>query len=599
MSILLFFLVTLALFLVQKLFFLALTGQGSVTAADVWAILGHGLQLDLAMVGYTLAIPVLLLGMATFVPGRWLQKVLQGYYLLISFLLALIIVVDAGLYPFWQFKIDPSIFLYTDKPQDALASVSGWFILQQVLWIGVWTAVPYYGFHRVIQRIDCCPKRQTATKKATVSLSYLLVLGVLFLLIRGGIGKSTNNVSMAYFTNRQYINHATVNPAFNLFYNLTTMNDLSLEASFFSEEEAQAITAEVYPMGQEMLPPDTLLLKTQRPNILLIIWEGGGTEVLNRLGADCRTRAWAQEGVDFTQCQANSFRTDRGQVCLLSGWPAIPKTSLNKLPDKCDKLSAFPRILAENGYFTTFWYGGDLDFANTNGYMHQAGFQTTVGDKNFDARDRATDWGVWDETLLDKLYDHMMQQQEHPTFDCVMTLSSHEPWTVPVQRFEDEKLNAFAYTDACLDKLLNKLKQSPLWDNLLVILTADHGVMLKEEDVLYSERVTHIPMIWTGGAIRQPAVFDQLLNQSDLPATLLGQLGLSHQEFLFSRDVLSPSYTNPSAFHVYNGGITYVDSTGRTTYDLDGKQVILQPDAERERKVKGILQGLYQKIKEL
>lgn len=45
-------------------------------------------------------------------------------------------------------------------------------------------------------------------------------------------------------------------------------------------------------------------------------------------------------------------------------------------------------------------------------------------------------------------------------------------------------------------------------------------------------------MLWLGGAIKQPAVVDKLMNQTDMAATLLGQLGIDHREFNFSRNVL-------------------------------------------------------------
>lgn len=40
------------------------------------------------------------------------------------------------------------------------------------------------------------------------------------------------------------------------------------------------------------------------------------------------------------------------------------------------------------------------------------------------------------------------------------------------------------------------------------------------------------------------------MNQADLAATLLGQLGLDHSSFNFSRNVLGSDYTYPFAFIV-------------------------------------------------
>ena len=45
-------------------------------------------------------------------------------------------------------------------------------------------------------------------------------------------------------------------------------------------------------------------------------------------------------------------------------------------------------------------------------------------------------------------------------------------------------------------------------------------------------------MIWLGGAVKEPMVIDTYANQTDLAATLLYQLNLPHDSFIFSRDIL-------------------------------------------------------------
>ena len=76
-------------------------------------------------------------------------------------------------------------------------------------------------------------------------------------------------------------------------------------------------------------------------------------------------------------------------------------------------------------------------------------------------------------------------------------------------------------------------------------------------------------MIWIGGAVKEPRRIESICNQTDLPATLLAQLGMSHNEYTFSRDVLSKTYTHPIAIHTYNEGVSMVDSTGFTLFDLN------------------------------
>jgi hypothetical protein len=70
---------------------------------------------------------------------------------------------------------------------------------------------------------------------------------------------------------------------------------------------------------------------------------------------------------------------------------------------------------------------------------------------------------------------------------------------------------------------------------------------------------------------------------------------LPHDDFPFSRDVLSKSYTRPFAFHTYVNGVTMIDSTGFMAFDLDSETFTAKegPDTDRLfQEGKAILQVL-------
>ena len=103
----------------------------------------------------------------------------------------------------------------------------------------------------------------------------------------------------------------------------------------------------------------------------------------------------------------------------------------------------------------------------------------------------------------------------------------------------------------------------------------------------------HIPMLWMGGAIRQPYVAEAICNQSDLIATLFGQMNISHDEFAFSRDILSTNYLYPTAVNNYYNAQWIVDSTGHVLYDFDAKRITVSEGNDTQRQLnvsKAILQ---------
>jgi hypothetical protein len=122
---------------------------------------------------------------------------------------------------------------------------------------------------------------------------------------------------------------------------------------------------------------------------------------------------------------------------------------------------------------------------------------------------------------------------------------------------------------------------------------ADHGVNHGSINPSTPLQKNHIPMLWLGGAVRKPCVVDAVCAQSDLAATLLGQLQLSHADFAFSRDVLSRSYVYPTAFHNYNNAQWLIDSTGHVLYDFDAQRFVVSESSDAQRMLrvsKAILQ---------
>lgn len=101
--------------------------------SDFFRVMGNGISLDATTAGYLTALPFLMVLISIWVKKFPLRKILLPYYIIASLLVAVVFVVDMGLYPFWGFKLDASIFLYLDSPKEAMASVSFGFILLRVI----------------------------------------------------------------------------------------------------------------------------------------------------------------------------------------------------------------------------------------------------------------------------------------------------------------------------------------------------------------------------------------------------------------------------------------------------------------------------------
>ena len=593
----LYFFTVLLIFILQKPLFMLYNGsiEKGFGFADYMQVMVHGASLDAATAGYLTAFPFLLVLISIWFRKFPLKKILYGYYILAAALISIIFVVDMALYTFWGFKLDASVFLYIDSPKEALASVSVGFILLRVLAILLLIALNSW----VLLKIT--PSVLTATRKRIAGTAGMLLLGgVLFIIIRGGVTESTSNIGQVYFSNEPFLNHSAVNPDFSLLSSMGKSQDFASEFNFFDEEKRAALFDGLYPTtdGDSIIQ----VLNTKRPNILIILMEGFGGAFVEPLGGlpdvTPHFNRLSKEGIFFTNCYANSFRTDRGTVCTFSGYLGLPTASVMKIPAKSRTLPAIAEGLSKAGYKTDFLYGGDINFTNMKSYLLSTGYQRLTANTDFSLAEQTSNaWGVNDDITFEYLYNQLRNRKEEgPWHTAFLSLSSHEPFEVPYHRLEDKIPNAFAYTDECLGKFIDRLKQTPAWKDLLVICLPDHGFYYPREGSNAMPRFYHIPLLWLGGAVKQPMQVDKIMNQTDLAATLLGQLGLEHTAFTFSRNVLGSDYKYPFAFYSFNNGFSFRDSTGVTVFDNNSGSILFnEPEADESRldKGKAILQTVY------
>lgn len=583
------FVMTMLVFALAKvIFMLCNLGSQDFVFGDMVNVLTHGFSLDFSTSLYVLSFPLLAVMASVWVKlPKWVWNI---YFLLIAIAMSLAFVADVSLYEFWHFKLDASCLQYLETPTEAMASVTWSYLMVRVLaFLGV-TGLIFVAYRSVVKTFltaDSHPvsSRPSLTARSIEFLLYLILIPFIVIGIRGGLGESTTNIGQVYYSGNQFLNHAAVNPVFSFLSSIGKSGDYIVSYDYFEVGECQKFTEGLY--NTESVDPDTLL-NTNRPNIVLIVMESCGSQ-FTKVGGHPEIMPYldqlADESVNFTECYANSWRTDKGVVSILSGYPAFPVTSVMKIPEKSRKLASIAASLKDEGYSTSFLYGGDINFTNMRSYVIGTGFDQLTWKADYTREEQQTaQWGVRDDLVFASLLSEIKQELSSHWMKTMLTLSSHEPWDVPTKVLDDEVYNAFNYLDQCIGSFIDSLKQLPVWDNLLVVIMPDHGFRYKGIDET-TRLYNHIPMIWTGGAIREPRKIEAVCNQSDLAATLLGQLQIDHSAFTFSRDVMGKQYEQPFAYHTYNNGVTIIDSLGFMAYDLDVERIIAQEGDSVEHKL--------------
>lgn len=589
------FLLVLATFLcIQKLFFIFYNVnlvKDGVAGENLLSIYYHGFALDAATAAY-LTIPAsVAVACSIFKNTSRYVTIIKAVNAIIAILLSITTIADASLYEFWEFKLDATAFMYVSDPQNAFASVSYGYLAVRLLLILVFA----YIFYRIVNlslavKPFCSP---VSMHRWIACIVWIITAGVLFCLIRG-VRIWPNTPGRAYYSKVAFFNHAAVNPLFNVIYSLTHNEMFSTQFRFYDEEECRKITEGLFPTSGQTV--DTLLTNN-RPNVLFVVLEGFGGLFVENLGGmkdvGVNVSRISSQGINFRQCYCSSFRTDRGIVSAISGYLGQPTTSIMRYTHKVKTLPGLPKTLKKYGYETQVLYASDITFFNMADYFIASGHDKLISQDNFPLSQRTCKWGVPDHIAFEWLYNDIMEKEregKRPWYTTFLTISSHTPFDVPYKKLKDEKLNAFAYTDDCFGKFIEKLRKTKAWDNILIIVSADHGFNHRE---IASADFPHIPFFLIGGAVKESRSLETLMSQTDIPATILGQMGIPHSDFIFSRDVTADTYRYPFAFNTFNDGFNFRDSTGCTVYDNVAKKAISGGDGRREKLGKSILQILY------
>lgn len=591
----------LILFFSGRLYFLLfnLSQTSDESLTDIAGSFLHGALLDISATGYYLLLPTVLLIPALFFPGKWYYFFLRLYTFVLVILTTLIIVVDANLYTYWGFRMDYTPFFYLNTPGEALASVESVTILILAVVFILFSAIFTVLYRKFLEKNEI--KNAKITNRALNSLLVLFLTAALIIPIRGGFGIAPVNAGSVYFSNRMFINHAAINVVWNV--GTTAVTGKPVENPYLFNEKSEAEN-EV----KSLFTYDSIShinhVKINRPNVLMIILESFSSYIAGPSGIDQSVtpnlNRYASEGIYFNQIYASGTRTDKALPAILNGYPAQPAQSIIKEPRKTQNLESIVKILVNEGYSTSFWYGGEINFANFNSFVIASGFQEIISKDDFPQETYNSKWGVHDHVLLEA-FKASFDKETGNFFKVLLTLSSHEPFDVPMDPVYpgDDQMtkykNSVHYSDKALGEFIEWAKTRDWWDNTLVLFVADHAARINPEMEAWSADIFKIPMIWTGGAIEESGiVIDKIGNQTDIAQTLVKQLNLDYY-FPYSKDLFNDD-SQSFSFYTFNEGFGFITDSSAIAYDHKAGRVVLQEgkvSGKEEMTGKALLQVLF------
>ncbi len=526
-----------------------------------------GLRMDAAMTAYWMIITGLVFTASPFISNRMISLIQGSFSIFFLILCSLIVVADLELYKHWGFRINATPLMYIGA--EAAGSIS---LAIKIALVVIFTFL-FVSFLFIYQKRLAPLLNELSAIEKKWSVVWFAITLALFIPIRSSFSVAPLNTGVVYFhKTKAFPNHAGINPVWNFLRSVTRDNHSKYPENLDKDYEKNS--QKLFHDGGNTKS----ILAKEKPNVILIILESFTAKIIRPLGGipdiTPSLNALTKEGILFTNFYSSGDRTDKGLVSILSGYPAQPRTSIIKYPNKTQSLPFLTKAMQHLGYHTSFVYGGDIGFANMESYLTNAGFGNITNDDDFDSDLNNSKWGIADHYVFNQLLAEC-DTAKHPFFKVMLTLSSHEPFEVPMEpvfKGNDESsrfLNSCYYADKSLGEFIEEAKKKEWWNNTLIIITADHGHRFPNPVELKEKERFKIPMLWLGGALAiQDSTIQTFGGQTDISNTLLSQVGSPSADFTFSKNLLaanSPSF----AFYIFNNGFGYVSPINENIYDFD------------------------------
>ena len=318
--------------------------------------------------------------------------------------------------------------------------------------------------------------------------------------------------------------------------------------SMFPEDEFVDIH---YPFAHIDKTPDVLsayfdLDSTRMPNIVLIITEGLSREFSGYNSelpsATPFLDSLAERSLTWVNCMSSSQRTVAVLPTLLGSLPFGQRGFMQS--SYSPQFYALPTILKQNGYTTSFFYGGWIAFDNMIYFMRDMGIDRYLPESNTFPETMRNTWGLLDEYTFSESFNQIDFTSPKPRLDIYLTLSTHDPFDYPdkeeytarykallaknkvnIPLWQHEQYASFFYYDKCLREFIEEYKTKPDFDNTIFLITGDHCFNGRSEELTRY----HVPLVIWSPMLKQAKRFPAMAAHRDVTPSLLAMLKNNYQ----------------------------------------------------------------------
>ena len=437
----------------------------------------------------------------------------KKYSLYILEILVIISSFDFFFFKTYGTHFSPIIFGLKDDETSAIL-VSLWSEYPIIKLLIFWV-LAYFIIRYMLRIID---KRKLPFHLSNWYKPLLIILFSIFYFIgmRGSLASHGLDLRHASVTDNQFLNRLTINPVFALkeaiskneasqitlnFKQSLTANGFSsfekAKETYLSLDKKDSITND---KKLFTTTPENIFLAKNPPNVVFILMESMSRHLFDLHSSTCNLLGDLEDELPYCYVFENTLSSGNLTIHslenILTGTPYTPiaQSPYNNIPLQTSIVRPFQKA----GYRSHFIYGGLYGWRNIGDYLKTQGFDEIITQKKLEKEYQNPSkfaWGLHDEYLYDKAWK-LLQSKQKPQFLFLLTLSNHTPYDLPADfvpkpiQFPDslypkmrmdknivnKNLKAFQYANHQLGLFINKIRNSPLGANTIVVVTGDHNL---------------------------------------------------------------------------------------------------------------------------
>jgi len=551
-----------------------------------------GMRYDSATIMYGLSIPILLFFLGVLIPSEnylsFSRRFSRIWTTIIICFFFMIFFIDVFFYEFYQDHLNIVFFdVFEDDTVAVLKTVwKNYPVLTGFIGFTIIGFTAYYFSGKVFRS-----KRNVFF--STITNGFILVASLILFAIMARASFSLFPINMmdAAYTNDQFLNKLAPNPVFTFEKAIEARSDQVSALPFWRlnkyKDDIQTAFSKSgkYFIGLDDSnydhQSDTLTehffrktkankrLSVNPPHLVIILMEGFGSWILDyeseEFQISCGVSDWIEKSIYFDHFVQSGYSSIQNLAATILSLPSIPE----RIPFTQRKYgiipfeSAFAEKYRQQGYETTFVYGGKLSWQRIGDFIPHQGFDNVYGEGDFNMNTPKTDWGVYDEYLFDFVYEKLVNA-DSPQFIMLFTTTNHPPFDLPTEfihpplmmdpslkgmilenwgeNLAQKRFHAYQYASCQLNGFLKDIYDNSQIKNVVTAVTADHNLQgirhYAETDVLSQFRIPFF-ILGPETIIKNPRIISSFGSHVDIAPTLMELTTVNTAYLSFGKNLLS------------------------------------------------------------